>query len=50
MSNEAVRIKKKKRYCQPDLYLPCACTGGNSVCRSIYLAGVIIFEDWRKYL
>lgn len=37
MSNEAVRIKKK-RYCQPDLYLPCACTGGNSVCK-VHLSG-----------
>lgn len=50
MSNEAVRIKKRNDIASRiSTYLVLAlvailCAG------PFYLAGVIIFEDWRKYL
>lgn len=49
MSNEAVRIKKETIL--PAGSLPTLCLHWWQFCvQVIYLAGVIIFEDWRKYL
>lgn len=49
MSNEAVRIKKRNDIASRiSTYLVLALVA--ILCAGIYLAGVIIFEDWRKYL